>query len=609
MASDSLFSRSNKEEGGSDDPAEGVRIIKPDEAAEAVERGEAVKRKGDDQPKYGDRPPSPPKDTRPALRFPLPDAAAASSVRPRVAPVDHTAAAADPAGWTPAAPEPESGTSPSPPEPQQEPEREPVRPEAAEPGQEHAEREASPAPPSPRHEPDRPVIVAREDLGLPVDEPIIRVEPATGETELLHWTEPATGEVPKVVLGDLEDEADPDEQARWSSFAASGAPRWRDEHDSWEHSDPTADLTDPAVGLGALDTSERPSEEAYLGFDDLEVPSAGPAESPREAEPIRIQSGRSKPAPPEQAARPASPEPGPRRSRSDRGSGGSGGPGDSGGEQPHSPSRDVPLAVFVGIAIAAVAVIAFSVGAWAAMILVEVVVVLAAVELFAAVRRGGFRPATLLALAAVAGMPLAAYWRGEGAIPLVLFLLLVFTVLWFLLGVGGNARPVVNMGVTVLGVVYAGMLGAFAALILAIPDEGVSILLVAIVAAVFYDVGGFFTGQKLGRTPLSAVSPNKTVEGLAGGAAISLVAVFVVAVLFGFGPFSAGEAFLFWLVTATAAFFGDLAESLIKRDLGLKDMGSLIPGHGGVLDRFDGLLFVLPAAYYFVRVFDLVPGL
>jgi phosphatidate cytidylyltransferase len=528
MAPDSLFSRSNQESGGPEDPAEGVRIIDPDEAAEAVERGEAVRRKGQDQPRYGDRPESPPADVTPALRFPLADRADATAIeRPRVAPVEPRVA------------------------------------------------EGS-------------------------HEPVLSVEPATGETELPHWTEPATGEVPRVVVGESDDA----EQERWSSFAAgAAAPRWRDEHEPWDETDHVSELAEVDTSVGALDTSERQSHEAFLTFDDLQVPEM-PADRPRGSsdDPIRISSGQPRAATPDRPISNRGPVSGrpPERGRGAR----TGEPSSAGGA-----GRDVPQAVFVGLAIAVVALILFKLGPAATMILVEVVVVLAAVELFSALRRGGYRPATLLGLAAVVALPLAVYWRGEPAMPLVLFLTLVFSILWFLLGVGGSARPIPNIGVTLLAVVYVGVFGAFAGLILDIPAEGVSILLVAVAGAVFYDVGGFFVGRQYGRTPLTAVSPNKTVEGLVGGLVACLLAVFVFAVLFGAGPFSAGQALVFGLFVAAAAPIGDLAESLFKRDLGLKDMGSVLPGHGGILDRFDGLLFVLPAAYYAVRLLDLVPGL
>jgi phosphatidate cytidylyltransferase len=258
----------------------------------------------------------------------------------------------------------------------------------------------------------------------------------------------------------------------------------------------------------------------------------------------------------------------------------------------------------VGVAIAVVAVILLRLGPGFAMILVELVIVLAGIELFSALRRGGHRPATLLGLAAIAAYPLAVYWRGEPAMPLVMVLTIVFTMLWFILGIGGNARAVPNVGVTVLGVAYVGLLGSFAALLLKIPVEGVSIFLVTIVAGVFYDVGGFFVGRQLGRTPLATVSPNKTVEGLLGGMAIAVVATVVTAAFF--GPLSFGQSVAFGVALAIAAPIGDLAESLLKRDLGVKDMGTLLPSHGGLLDRFDGMLFVLPTAFYMLRVLGII---
>ena len=145
------------------------------------------------------------------------------------------------------------------------------------------------------------------------------------------------------------------------------------------------------------------------------------------------------------------------------------------------------------------------------MILVEIVLAIAGLEYFLAVQRGGFRPATLLGLVAVAAFPVATYWKGEAAYPTILFLSFVVGVLWYLLGVGGKARPTANLGVTMLGIIWVGALGSFAALILKIPSQGVSILLVAVVAVVANDIGAFFIGRAMGRTPLSAASPNKTV--------------------------------------------------------------------------------------------------
>jgi len=96
------------------------------------------------------------------------------------------------------------------------------------------------------------------------------------------------------------------------------------------------------------------------------------------------------------------------------------------------------------------------------------------------------------------------------------------------------------------------------------------------------------------------VSPNKTWEGLIGGCAIAIAAS--AAVTSRIHPWHLSTAVWLGLIVAVVAPCGDLVESMIKRDLGVKDMGTLLPGHGGVFDRIDALLFVLPAAYYFVRL-------
>jgi len=436
----------------------------------------------------------------------------------------------------------------------------------------------------------------------PPPPPVMNVGPPTGEHEMPHWTEPATGQVPAVVIGD---KASDDERA-----SMTDTPRWRSEHDSSDHGDLLADLGAVEVEeqvverLGALDTDERITDEAYLNFDDVEL-----APQPRRRGVRRQRSAKSSAQPsdpltsillppdlvgssteslPPPPTAPAAP--GVARTTTN--------------EQPSS-SRNVPLAAAVGIGMAIVAALLFMAGAAPTMLLIEVVLVAAGFEFFAAVQKSGFRPATLLGLAAVAALPMANYWKGESAIPAILFLTFLFGIVWYLSSASGRARPTSNLGVTLIGVIWIGVLGSYAALLVDIPQQGVSLHLVAVVAAVATDVGGFFFGRAMGRSPLIATSPNKTVEGLVGGIASTIFAVFIVVVILGVSSLGAGKALLLAIVLSVVGPLGDLAESLFKRDLGLKDMGSLLPEHGGLLDRFDALLFVLPTTYYMVRILGL----
>jgi phosphatidate cytidylyltransferase len=126
-------------------------------------------------------------------------------------------------------------------------------------------------------------------------------------------------------------------------------------------------------------------------------------------------------------------------------------------------------------------------------------------------------------------------------------------------------------------------------------------MLGAMIAAVGYDIGGYAVGSRFGRHNLApAVSPNKSWEGLIGGCVVAIGASAGITSLI--HPWHLSTAVALGCIVAVVAPFGDLVESMIKRDLGVKDMGSLLPGHGGMLDRIDALLFVLPAAYYFVRL-------
>jgi len=261
-------------------------------------------------------------------------------------------------------------------------------------------------------------------------------------------------------------------------------------------------------------------------------------------------------------------------------------------------SSDVGTRVITGVVAFGVLIAATIIGTSALALLVTAAVTMSGAELFGALRARGYQPATLLGLVGCGAMVLAAYNYGEPAFPLILTLMVIFSFLWYLAGVV-HAKPTMNIAVTLFAFVYVGFLGSFAALFLRIPGErGVGLLLGAIIVTAAHDIGAYFVGKSWGKTPLAPeLSPNKTFEGLVGGV---LASVFVAEVIVNQIPPWNGWIHAFWLglVVAIAAPLGDLCESMIKRDLGVKDMGTLLPGHGGVLDRVDALLFVIPATYY-----------
>ncbi len=290
--------------------------------------------------------------------------------------------------------------------------------------------------------------------------------------------------------------------------------------------------------------------------------------------------------------------PAPRRTRSAPGSARSSG---------RAPTSGLAVRIGTGLAVAAVALVAFKLGTVTSVALTVVVVTFAAGECFGVLRRAGYHPATLLGLVGTISLMIGAYTKGVAALPLILVLITVFTLLWYLFGVE-RGSPVAGAAATLLTVMWVSLLGSFAGLLLApslFPDRhGIAFLVGAIVATVANDVGALVIGGWLGSRPLApTISPNKTWEGFFGGAVFS---VLISAVVVGsIHPWSAAHAALLGLVVAVVAPIGDLCESLLKRDLRLKDMGTLLPGHGGVLDRVDGLLFVLPATYYLVRALNI----
>ena len=150
--------------------------------------------------------------------------------------------------------------------------------------------------------------------------------------------------------------------------------------------------------------------------------------------------------------------------------------------------------------------------------------------------------------------------------------------------------------------VAVGILGGFAGVLLSAPN-GTGLIIGLAICAVGYDVVGFLVGSQFGRSKMSPrLSPNKTWEGLFGGMAASVVLGGIVSKGLSLAPWDGklSHGLALGLVVAIMAPVGDLCESMIKRDLGVKDLGTILPGHGGILDRIDSWLFAAPVYYVFV---------
>jgi phosphatidate cytidylyltransferase len=220
------------------------------------------------------------------------------------------------------------------------------------------------------------------------------------------------------------------------------------------------------------------------------------------------------------------------------------------------------------------------------------VFVVGAGEFYTALSRSGRKPIALFGFIGIAGASLGAYFGSALWIPLA-FVLVVTALLLFYAVVPGRSEPMSNLALTTTVMVWVG-LGSFTMLI-AKADSYRTLVVAVVVTVAAMDIAQYFFGRALGRHKLSPwVSPKKTVEGLVAGI---VVAVTIGALLHFFPPFEMTSGLALGAAVAIFAPMGDLAMSAAKRSLGLKDMGSVLPGHGGFLDRIDGLLFVIPVAW------------
>ncbi|WP_194822041.1 phosphatidate cytidylyltransferase, partial [Micromonospora sp. S-DT3-3-22] len=267
--------------------------------------------------------------------------------------------------------------------------------------------------------------------------------------------------------------------------------------------------------------------------------------------------------------------------------------------------RNLPAAIGVGLGLGALVLVplffflpgflavlagAIGVGIW---------------EMARAVRRSGAHPPLVPLLAGGVLTIGLAWFAGPDALSLGLLVTVLGTMIWRLGdGPAGFQRDITA---ATLIAVYVPFLGGFAAMLAAAPGDGHLRVLVTVVGVVLSDTGGYAAGANFGKHPMAPrISPKKSWEGFAGSVvAAAAGSALLIWLLFDVAPWWGA---LFGVAVSVAAVLGDLAESMIKRDLGVKDMSSLLPGHGGLMDRLDSILFAVPTAYLLLAVLVPVVG-
>ena len=250
--------------------------------------------------------------------------------------------------------------------------------------------------------------------------------------------------------------------------------------------------------------------------------------------------------------------------------------------------RDLPKAIGSGVALGAAIILSLVFWKSAFMLIVAAAVVVAVWELHRGLSAKQIDiPREPLMLGGVV-MVAVAYLYGAPALVTATAVTGLVTMLWLLrLGVEGFVR---NASASVFSIFYVPFLGSFVALLLAEDNEdGVKGIITFIVVTIASDIGGYIAGVLFGKHPMAPViSPKKSWEGFAGSALACVLAGYLLVVHLLDGDWWVGVAL--GLIAVVMATLGDLIESVMKRDLGLKDMSQIIPGHGGLMDRLDSLL-------------------
>ena len=271
-----------------------------------------------------------------------------------------------------------------------------------------------------------------------------------------------------------------------------------------------------------------------------------------------------------------------------------------------------------GLLAGAFGLLVVGLGGWWFTLALGVIVHLGLLEFFRMAQFKGMRPATKTTLVACQLLLFSTQWANSGGLPALLpdaVLPLSGAAIcgWLLLQ--PKTGSIADIAASIFGLFYLGFLPSHWLKLRNLTDfdiapvlqrlsidnsclsSGLLITLAACLMVVASDIGSYMIGRRIGRHPLSPISPSKTIEGAIGGALCSVLVGALMASLMGWslGWLSGG---LLGALVALFALVGDLTESMMKRDAGVKDSGDALPGHGGILDRIDSYLFTPAVVYY-----------
>jgi phosphatidate cytidylyltransferase len=261
--------------------------------------------------------------------------------------------------------------------------------------------------------------------------------------------------------------------------------------------------------------------------------------------------------------------------------------------------RNLGAAIVVGLVLFGLVLLTAYRLPTAFVVVVVAALLVAVVELVTVLMSSGVRPPRLPLLAGTVAMAVCA-WKGDGTGLLVAYVATVLVAVFWRVP-ADPAGSVRDISAAVWVATYVPLLGGFALLMFAQP-EGADRVVLFIATTIASDIGGYATGVVAGRHPMAPrVSPKKSWEGFAG----SVIACLLVGALVGHWllDLQVWQGLVLGAAVVVTATMGDLAESTVKRDLGVKDLGRTLPGHGGLMDRLDSLLPVAPVAYVLLTLF------